>query len=68
MARGKIKWFNDVKGFGFVTNDDGSGDAFIHYSVLAADLRKTLKEGDAVEFDIETAEKGPKAVNIKKAQ
>ena len=70
MARGKVKWFNDAKGIGFITNDDGSGDAFVHYSAIVAENpnRKTLKEGDVVEFDVEQAEKGPRAVNVKIAQ
>jgi CspA family cold shock protein len=69
MARGKVKWFNDAKGFGFITNDDGSGDVFVHYSSIVADKtrHKTLKDGDAVEFEVEQSDKGPKAVNVKKA-
>ncbi|OGS18499.1 MAG: cold-shock protein [Elusimicrobia bacterium RIFOXYA2_FULL_50_26] len=68
MARGKVKWFNDAKGFGFVTNDDGSGEMFVHYSAIVGDSdgRKTLKDGEAVEFDIEQNEKGPRAINVKK--
>jgi cold shock protein len=69
MARGKVKWFNDAKGFGFVTNDDGSGEVFVHYSAIVAekDSRKTLKDGEAVEFDVEQSDKGPRAINVKKA-
>ena len=66
MAQGKVKWFNDQKGFGFISNDDGSGDAFAHFSAVIGDGYKSLAEGDAVEFDVETSDKGPKAVNIKK--
>ena len=67
MARGKVKWFNDAKGFGFISNDDGSGDVFVHFSSIQSDGFKTLAEGDAVEYDIETSDKGPKAANVKKA-
>jgi len=66
MARGKGKWFNDAKGFGFISNDDGSGDVFVHFSAIASEGFKTLSEGDAVEFDVETSDKGPKAANVKK--
>ena len=66
MARGKVKWFNDAKGFGFISNDDGSGDVFVHFSSIQSDGFKTLAEGDAVEYDVETSDKGPKAANVKK--
>lgn len=66
MARGKVKWFNDSKGFGFISNDDGSGDVFAHFSSIVSNGFKTLSEGEIVEFEIETSSKGPKATNIRK--
>lgn len=65
MATGTVKWFNESKGFGFITQDDGT-DVFAHYSAISGDGFKTLAEGEKVSFDVEDGEKGPKAQNIVK--
>ena len=66
MAKGKVKWFNDQKGYGFVTPEDGSKDLFVHYQEIQGEGFKTLSEGQEVEFDIVESDKGPKAVNVRK--
>ena len=65
MARGKVKWFNDQKGYGFIEQEGGGGDVFVHYSSIAGDGFKTLAEGDEVEFDVTQGPKGPKAENVR---
>ncbi len=65
MAEGTVKWFNDSKGFGFITGDDGT-DAFVHHTSIQGEGFKSLAEGDRVSFDTENGPKGLKAVNVKK--
>ena len=67
MALGKVKWFNEVKGFGFITMDDGR-DAFVHYTGITGDGFKTLNEGDDVEFEVTDGPKGLQAVNLHRAK
>jgi CspA family cold shock protein len=64
--KGKVKWFNNQKGYGFITKEDGSGDVFVHYSSVSGDGYKSLQEGESVEFDIVESDKGPKAANVTK--
>ncbi|MDE2223208.1 MAG: cold-shock protein [Candidatus Omnitrophica bacterium] len=63
MARGTVKWFNDQKGFGFITPENGN-DVFVHHSVIMGEGYKSLAEGQAVEFDITTGPKGEQAQNV----
>ncbi len=65
MARGTVKWFNDSKGFGFISLEDGSKDVFVHHSTIQGDGFKTLAEGQQVEFDEVQGEKGPAAENVR---
>jgi CspA family cold shock protein len=66
MANGKVKWFNEAKGYGFITSDDGS-DIFVHYSSIGGNGFRSLAEGDAVSFETEDSPKGPRAINVVKA-
>ena len=63
MAKGTVKWFNDSKGFGFITSEDGS-DVFVHHSSIQGNGFKSLAEGDSVTFDTENGPKGLKAINV----
>ena len=67
MATGTVKWFNDAKGFGFITPSDGGKDVFVHFSAVQGDGFKSLPEGAKVEFETEDGPKGPQASNVRVA-
>ena len=64
MATGKVKWFNESKGFGFITPDDNSKDVFVHFSAIQADGFRTLSEGQSVSYQVEDGPKGPQATQV----
>ena len=66
MPSGTVKWFNDSKGYGFITSEDGT-DVFVHFSDIQSSGFKTLAEGDAVEFEVTEGPKGARATNVRKA-
>jgi CspA family cold shock protein len=64
MITGTVKWFNESKGYGFITPSDGSPDVFVHFSVIEGDGFKTLNEGQTVQFEMQRSEKGPQATRV----
>jgi len=67
MSTGKVKWFNESKGYGFIEPEGGGRDVFVHYSAIQGEGYKTLSEGQLVEFDVTQGEKGPQASNVMKS-
>jgi CspA family cold shock protein len=65
MAQGTVKWFNAEKGFGFIAQEDGGDDVFVHYSAITSQGYKTLDENQKVEFDVQQSPKGPQAENVR---
>jgi CspA family cold shock protein len=64
MPTGKVKWFNGEKGYGFIEQDDGGADLFVHFSAIQGDGYRNLNEGDVVEFEVGQGQKGPQARNV----
>jgi CspA family cold shock protein len=67
MPTGTVKWFNDEKGYGFITPDDGSKDVFVHQTAIVSEGFRSLEEGSSVEYETEASDKGPKATNVRTA-
>ena len=68
MASGKVKWFDNKKGFGFIVGAEGQRDIFVHYSSIAGDGFRSLKDGEPVEYDVVESEKGPQAQNVRRIE
>jgi CspA family cold shock protein len=66
MAKGKVKWFNDAKGYGFIVQDAGGPDVFVHHTAIQEEGFKSLAEGQAVEYEVTKGPKGPQATNVRK--
>ena len=67
LPQGKVKWFNEAKGYGFIQPNDGGKDVFVHYSAIQDNGFKTLREGEEVSFELTDGPKGPQAINVTKA-
>ena len=62
--KGRVKWFNNSKGYGFITRDDGEADVFVHFSAISGEGYRSLQEGSVVAFEVTQGQKGPQAVNV----